>query len=192
MRYKLSHLVVMGLFVAMLSSWLTATVMSQSVMDKARNRSVRVLSGASSCSGVILQTNLVMTAAHCVGSKNISVDGKEANVFKKDDVTDLALLRVETIVIDRILVADLMAGDDVFTFGYPMESPNIVFSKGYVAVIQFKQSYTSNLAMPGSSGSPLFNQSGQLVGIITGSAMRQNAYSVNVLPYDIRAFWEVK
>ena len=187
--YKLSHLVVAGLMVAMLSSWFTATVMSQSPVEKARNRSVQITS-TGSCSGVILQTNLVLTAAHCIGS-SVKVAGKEATVFKKDDKLDLALLLVETIVIERILVSDLLVGDDVFVWGHPLGSPNLVFSKGYVSVIQFGSSYTTTVVAPGSSGSGVFDKSGRLVGIV-GGVMGQTNYSVNVLPSDIRAFWEVK
>lgn len=189
MRYKLSHLVVMGLIVAMLSSWFTATVMSQSPIEKARNRTVSVHSLFGSCTGVILQTNEVITAAHCI-EKEMWVQDRRATVYKIDKDADLALLIVQTIVIDRIRVADVSVGDEVFTWGYPFSSPNLVYGKGYVAVIQFNTCFSTNPANPGQSGSGIFDKDGNLVGIL-GGIMTATGYSVNRLPETIRKFWEV-
>lgn len=192
--YKLSHVIALCILVSVTSSWLTATIVGQSPIEKAKNRAVRVETEDGACSGVILQTNLVMTNSHCLGKK-ISVDGHMAKVLKNDKAKDLALLLVHTIVIDRVLVADAMVGDDVFSWGFPKQSPNVVFTKGYIAVIQFDQSFSTTIAMPGSSGSGLFNRSGQLVGIVTGFLPPRDGtlqLSSNTLPLDIRSFWEVK
>lgn len=188
MRFKLSHLVIMGLIVALLSSWFTATVMSQTPQEKARNRTVMVRSGSGQCSGVVLQTNLVLTAAHCI-SDGMMVDGKPARLGKIDAKVDLALLYCDTIVIDRIAVADVAVGDDVFSWGFPLGSPNKVFSKGYVSVIQFETVYTTTVVAPGSSGSGLFDSSGRLVGIV-GGIMPSTGYGTHCLPETIRKFWE--
>ncbi len=189
--FKLSHVLVILVMTSIVSSWLTATVVAQDPIQKAFNRTVYITSGMGSCSGVILQTNLIMTAAHCITGKNTKVDGKEAVVAKIDTDGDLAMLYAETIVIDRILVSNLKVGDDVFTWGYPFSSPNKVFSKGYVAVIQMDSSYTTNMAVPGQSGSGLFDRQGNLIGIITNH-MDGTKFSVNRLPVQIRDFWRVQ
>lgn len=192
MRVKLSHFVVYGLITALLSSWFTATVMSQTAEEKARNRAVAVKSLAGACSGVILQTNLVMTAGHCIADVGVvTVEGREAKLYKKDAKIDLALLFVETIVIDRVIVADPVVGDDVFSWGFPMASPNRVFTKGYISVVQFDSSYSTTLAAPGASGSGLYNRNGQLVGIVT-NYMDVTGFSVNRLPSHIHQIWEVQ
>lgn len=195
MNYKPSHIITLLVLVSVISSWLTATVVGQSPVEKAKNRAVRIETDMGSCSGVILQTNLVMTCSHCLGGKRILVNGHPAQVYKEDKDSDLALLIVHTIVIDRVLLAEPIVGDDVFSWGYPMSSPNLLFTKGYVAVIQVNQSFSTTISMPGSSGSGLYNSSGQLVGIVSGYLpARNNAIqlSSNVLTQDIRIFWENK
>lgn len=189
MTYKLSHVLAILVMVSIGSSWLTATVIAQTPEVRAFNRTVYITSGMGSCSGVILQTNLVMTAAHCIlDQKTIRVDNREAKVFRKDDDNDLALLLVETIIMERIIVSDLKAGDDIFSWGYPFSSPNRVFTKGYVTVIQLGSSFSTNTAVPGSSGSGLFNKSGHLVGIVTGHMPGTN-FSSNRLPEQIKLIW---
>lgn len=192
MRVKFSHLVVYGLFTALLSSWFTATVMSQSPVEKARNRAVAVKSLTGTCSGVILQTNLVMTAGHCVTEVGtITVEGREAKLYKKDAKIDLALLFVETIAIDRVIVAEPEVGSDVFSWGFPLGSPNRVFSRGYIAVVQYDSIFSTTLAAPGSSGSGLYDKNGRLIGITT-NYMDATGFAVSRLPSQIHQIWEVK
>lgn len=192
MRIKLSHFLIIGLITAMLSSWFTATVMSQSPIEKARNRAVKVKQGMWGCSGAILQTNLVVTNAHCVdAAKPVTVGDREGKVIKEDEKLDLALIIVETIVIDRVLLADALAAEDVFSFGFPMDSPNVVFTKGYITVCQFDACFGDFISMAGSSGSGVYDRSGRLVGIVSGY-MRDGRLAVFVPTQDLRKFWEVK
>jgi serine protease Do len=179
-----------GLLFSLASSWMTLSVTGQTVEEKAFNRTVHLQSGPGSCTGVILQTSLVLTASHCIhNERDITVAGKKAILLKRDKKADLALLLVETIIMERILVADIRVGDDVFTWGHPYGSPNRVFSKGYITVIQFGVTYSSNLACPGQSGSGLFDRNGNLVGIIT-EYMDGTNFSVNRTPGQIREFWK--
>jgi S1-C subfamily serine protease len=147
------------------------------------------MQGFGSCSGVILQTNLVLTCAHCVEDKGeIKVSGKPAKLMKIDKQADLALLLVETISIDQISLADAEVGQDVFSLGYPYSSPNMVFTRGYVSVIQMDAVFATTTCMPGSSGSPLFDSSGNLVSITNGYMVVNSQISVSCLSSVLKEF----
>jgi S1-C subfamily serine protease len=63
-------------------------------------------------------------------------------------------------------------GEEIFTLGYPRNDNDIVYGKGYLSAQKGyagdSSSYQIQIsANPGSSGAPLFNDKGELIGIIS-------------------------
>ncbi len=136
-------------------------------------------------SGVIIEDNLVVTAAHVLKDPNfiivITSTGNEyvAEVVYISDSIDCGVLRVLTN--EKLPFAVLGNSDDlklheqVFVISSPLDCFNSItmgvvsgFDRnievlGTVPLIQ-----TNTVVGPGSSGGPLFNTNGEVVGIVIG------------------------
>lgn len=135
--------------------------------------------GWSSCSGVFITPNVILSAAHCIPEKMVkqqwfSYLGKSYrfDVYHLDRRRDLALLTVfETrgkyVKIDPLLVI----GEDVWAYGFPLRIPGIL-TKGIVSNPRIvsdddkvAEVFFDTAIFPGSSGGGLYNKYGHLVGI---------------------------
>jgi hypothetical protein len=131
-----------------------------------------------SCSGVILHTDLVLTAAHCALGDTFRVDGKEATLLKIDKTTDLLLLKTKTdkfrmVTFGKVVMSqDVMAAPD---FGPPF---NRILFYGRVAAMPSGQVWSDLKAAPGFSGSGLFDLDGRLVGLNNRFLLHQSGISV--------------
>jgi serine protease Do len=133
-------------------------------------------------SGFIISADgLILTNAHVVrDAKEVTVklsDRSEyaAKVLGSDPVTDVAVLRIEAKGLPTVRLGDpkqLAVGDPVLAIGAPFgfeqtATQGIVSAKGRSlpgdAVVPFIQ--TDAAVNPGNSGGPLFNGSGEVVGI---------------------------
>ena len=106
-----------------------------------------------------------------------------ARIIQVDHQADLALLKIEDTTYHAFASlpygfsktgAEL--GEDVFTLGYPR--PEIVYGKGYMSANTGYQGDTTNFqltiaANPGNSGTPVLNNDGEIVGMV--SSTQQNA-----------------
>jgi S1-C subfamily serine protease len=139
----------------------------------------------------ISNEGLIATNYHVVENSNqilvdLSLNGEtksyQAIIVQKDEQNDLAILKLkgEDIRTPEILYSfsestSLSAGNSVFTIGYPYALSGMgteaKFADGRVsaktgfnnAINAFQ---TTIPVQPGNSGSPVFNESGQLIGII--------------------------
>jgi S1-C subfamily serine protease len=130
----------------------------------------------------------LLTNAHVVKNATVvavqnTLGEYQARIIQLDRQTDLALLKIEDTSYHAFNAlpygfsktnADL--GEDLFTLGYPR--PDIVYGKGYLSAETGFQGDTTAFqltiaANPGNSGTPVLNNDGEVVGIVTSS--QQNA-----------------
>lgn len=126
----------------------------------------------------------LVTSAHVVNkADSIYVENNKGDYFKAtrvyvNDATDVAILKIDD---KRFLpyrsipytlrktAADL--GEKIFTLGYPRSE--IVYNEGYLSAMTGYKGDTTTCqlaisANPGNSGGPIFNNSGEIVGILSG------------------------
>ncbi len=128
---------------------------------------------------------LILTAAHVIaGQKEIHIRNAKMQTWvvqqicPGDFTQDLALIKTDARNHPYIQLADddPEKGDEVKVIGHPLgvihliESTGSVRSPGSLEDIMI----LSNPAMPGNSGSPVFNKENQLVGILTRASCFTN------------------
>ena len=125
----------------------------------------------------------IITNTHVLkgnGAIVINSMGEELNadIIYSDLNSDLALLKIDDEdfkapknipFVIRKKMTDL--GEEIFTLGYPRNDNDIVYGKGYLSAQTGyngdSNSYQIQIsANPGSSGAPLFNDKGEVIGII--------------------------
>lgn len=126
----------------------------------------------------------VVTSAHVVNTADsIYVENGKGDYFKAtrvyiNDVTDVAILKIDDKRFQsyknlpytlRKTSAEL--GEKVFTLGYPRSE--IVYNEGYLSARTGYDGDTMTYqiaisANPGNSGGPVFNNSGDIIGILSG------------------------
>ena len=130
----------------------------------------------------------LLTNAHVVKNATVvevqnTLGEYQARIIQLDRQSDLALLKIEDTSYHPFnglpygiskMGADL--GEDLFTLGYPRA--DIVYGKGYLSAETGFQGDTLNFqitiaANPGNSGTPVLNNDGEVVGIVSSS--QQNA-----------------
>jgi serine protease Do len=135
--------------------------------------------------GVIWRSEgYIITNHHVIGSSRPAVlleDGRElpAQIVARDREVDLALLKIEASALQAVQIADssrLQVGQVVLAAGHPWGQRNtvtagIISSLGSVQVRGngrlFPIIHSDVSLAPGSSGGPLVNTSGEVVGINT-------------------------
>lgn len=155
--------------------------------------------------GFALKNNYIVTNYHVVdGATIISVQGINGDFNKKykakviivDKFNDLAILKIEDI---NILLNDIPyaiktstseVGEDVFVLGYPLTSTMGEEIKLTTGVVSSKTGFQGDVSLyqisapiqPGNSGGPLFDDNGDVIGIV--SAKHRGAENVG---YAIKA-----
>jgi S1-C subfamily serine protease len=130
----------------------------------------------------------LITNAHVVrGATRIDVQNSlgeyHALIIQLDSKSDLALLKIDDTSYHAfnglpygISRTGGELGEELFTLGYPR--PEIVYGKGYMSAETGFQGDTTAFqltiaANPGNSGTPVLNNDGEVIGIVTSS--QQNA-----------------
>jgi serine protease Do len=126
----------------------------------------------------------LITNAHVVrNAREIDVQNTlgtyHARLIRLDPQADLALLKIEDTTYHAfnglpygISKSDGDLGEDLFTLGYPR--PEIVYNKGYLSAATGHGEDTTSFqltiaANPGNSGTPVFNNDGEVIGVINSS-----------------------
>ena len=169
------------------------------------------IKGGISGSGFLLNRTLLATNWHVVADrKNITValpewhDAINADVVIKDVVNDLAILRLTDSTKLTAACPELpfqlsssnrvALGEHVSTIGYPLTSmlgSNPKFSEGVVSSKTGFQDDPRSLQIsaqiqPGSSGSPLFDSNGNVIGIVVATLDAGKVYqAVSSIPQNV-------
>ena len=130
----------------------------------------------------------LITNAHVVaGSSTILVQNNKGQEFKAeiahlDNIKDLAILKIDdedfkpvAALPYSIRKGSIDLGEQVFTLGYPRDE--IVYNEGYMSAKTGFHGDTISCqiavsANPGNSGGPVFNKSGEVVGILSTAQIR--------------------
>lgn len=121
------------------------------------------------CSGTAVGPQLVLTATHCFG-RLTHINGQPAYALRRvDDGKDHSLVKVNV----RFGAwarrgAPPEQGDRLRWLGNPGGLEN-VYREGYVATVIDGASLLDAQVFQGDSGSGVFNESGQLVGVVSGA-----------------------
>lgn len=139
-------------------------------------------------SGFVVGPNEVMTAAHVVGdASTITVSSNlgltRARVIDFDFSTDSALVRTELSVPGPLAIStrELSQGRELAVLGYPLGERNVQLSEGVVSGLDEQVTYdgedgftvdhvfvTNADTNGGNSGGPVFDRTGQVVGLVSG------------------------
>lgn len=134
-------------------------------------------------SGVLVAPDRILTNCHVLAGAALDgmvvVHSMTQQVFRVDkyarlDGEDACLLHAPGAGTDTLAwgsASNLRAGDTVHTFGHPGGSSEITWSSGQFVQRQVKGGeaflLSSNYCRPGSSGGPLVDDNGRLVGVVT-------------------------
>lgn len=145
------------------------------------NSSVTIRAGGQDYgAGVFIDDNVVLTASHVLEHSSLTIeltDGTalEVDDFYIDESADVGFIFVDAneICIAKISSASEQIGDTVYLVGSPF---NLAFtlSKGIISHIDRDVSPWEDLFQtdaeggPGSSGGPLYNSDGSVIGICVG------------------------
>lgn len=166
--------------------------------------------GGSGSGFLVSRRGIVATNHHVIqGGKRITVtfpdlgDMFEAEVLATDTRNDLALLRLKAFPSEKLPeklpwaikgTQSVQVGAKVFTIGYPLSvflGTKPKFSDGTISAITGPQDDPRLIQMnasiqPGNSGGPLFNNAGQIVGIVVASANAKVFFEeLGVIPQNI-------
>ena len=160
---------------------------------------------ASSGSGFVLSKDgYILTNYHVVkGAETVTVtmyngDEYEATYIGGEEDYDIAVIKVEAQELQAVTLGDsgeLNVGDHVLAIGNPLGELTFSMSGGMVSCVDrainvdgtpFNMIQTDTSINPGNSGGPLFNQYGEVVGIVSAKySASSNGTSVEGLGFAI-------
>jgi S1-C subfamily serine protease len=150
---------------------------------------------------LISKKGYVVTNNHVIENAKkvyVEVNGKggsksyEAKVIVKDEASDLAILQIPEIDMDvpfGIRTSGLNVGDNVFALGYPLAlsgmGKEVKFVDGKISAKTGYNNSTSTFQIsvpvqPGNSGCPLFDNDGNLTGIVNAKLTKGDNVSYAV------------
>ncbi len=140
------------------------------------------------CSGFVIETHRILTAAHCVG-EHMTVDGHGAVLIKSDEYLDLAVYETDTPKpVLPFREAPVVRFEDVNGVGYGFGFEKVLVTFNRVLLPDYTPEldmapgiWYSNGFIGGMSGGPVIDQDGFVVGMVQRSADEGACYGVNVL-----------
>lgn len=188
------------------------TAIDQAVVDEVRPSVVHVLGDAESCrrrlsgSGFVSAPDYVVTNAHVVaGTETVELDTvlglKQATVVMYDPEVDLAVLHVPNLGLEPLRPAPGVAGngDNAMVMGFPGNGPftvspvrirerlNISGPNIYATGRTEREAFTLRGSIrQGNSGGPLLSESGDVIGVVFGTAVdgTDTSYALTIRQMD--------
>lgn len=152
--------------------------------------------------GISISSNgLILTDYHVIqGAKNIFIENDKFGKHKvilvySNPKLDMAILKIEDSSFSsfgklpyQIVNKKMKLGEKVYTLGYP--NTEIVFGEGYISSLNGYEGDTlayqvSIPVNPGNSGGPLFDEKGNLVGIINGKHTENEGAGFAIKAFEI-------
>lgn len=158
------------------------------------------LVGNHSCTGFVIEKNILITAHHCVEDNLLAgnpfieahyIDGSRTPLLIaahgiSEDLDDWAVLVGDTGSIPPLMVAEEMPaiGSKTRSVGFGGDLRGQAFSDGEFQGISWQQKYKiATQVIPGDSGSPLLDSKGRAVGIvIQTSCLEPLAFAIPIHP----------
>jgi len=147
------------------------------------NASVLIRSDFSYGSGVFIEDNVIVTAAHVLEQSNFTVELADGTMLEADDFyvdakEDVGFIFVDAneLHITKISVLPGDIGDSVYSVGSPHYTYfKFTLSKGILSHLDRDEYEWEDLLQadvlsgPGSSGGPLYDSQGRLIGIVVAN-----------------------
>jgi len=138
-----------------------------------RATTLRLEFGSGLCSGTAISSDTLITAQHCLrmGGPLLTVNGQKVTVvgYGKDK-RDTLTVRIKGLVFKHWarMGSPLHQGSRVRWFGNPAGERDI-YREGYVVHADSNEVLIDAAAFGGDSGSGIFDDSGRLIGVLTGA-----------------------
>lgn len=141
---------------------------------KASKGTVEQFGGRATCSGSFIAGNGdIITAGHCAQDATsitvVTYDNKEyeATIVATSAIHDLALLHIDRRDTPHFkLAANVVRGERIFILGSPLAISNSL-STGIIAKIAGDTDLVDCGALPGNSGSAVYDDNNQMIGVLT-------------------------
>jgi serine protease Do len=130
--------------------------------------------------GYLVTSAHVVDKADSVYVQNIKGDYFKAATIYLNKQTDIAVLKIEDNRFQpfknlpyTIQKSQADLGEEIFTLGFPRPTMDVVYNRGYLSAstgyngdtLTYQIAITAN---PGNSGGPIFNEFGDVIGILSG------------------------
>lgn len=189
---------VAAIFLSVSCSLIVLVPREKQQWDKVFERNVLIISRGKNqryCNGVIIETNLVLTARHCLGGA-LAVRDKKARILKvgRGPFNDLALLSVETGIFPRLNLREPVF-ERIKQTGLNVSSTGeLIEGRSSGMAIPFLGSYfLATVDCPkGHSGSGVYGEDNRLLGIITGGISKKGNAAISARKIEFFLGWDKK